>query len=41
LVTGSVVGRTGPSDVTIADLTGVAVEDIVVAEMALQGLAGL
>lgn len=41
LVTGSVLGRTGPSDVTIADLTGVAVEDIVVAEMALQGLKAL
>ncbi len=41
LVTGSVEGRTGSTDVTIADLTGVAVEDIVVAEMALKGLATL
>jgi len=40
LVDGSAVGRKGPDDITIADLTGVAVEDIVVAEMALLGLTG-
>lgn len=38
LVAGSGVGRTSQDDVTVADLTGVAVEDIVVAEMALAGL---
>lgn len=38
LVAGSAVGRTSPDDITVADLTGVAVEDIVVAEMALAGL---
>ena len=32
------LGRTGPADVTVADLTGVAVQDIVVAEMAVRGL---
>lgn len=38
LVVGSAIGRTSPDDITVADLTGVAVEDIVVAEMALSGL---
>ena len=40
LAGGSAVGRTQEDDITIADLTGVAVEDIVVAEMALAGLSG-
>jgi len=41
IVAGSAVGRTSSDDVTVADLTGVAVEDIVVAEMALAGLTAI
>jgi len=33
--------RTGEGDISIADLTGVAVQDMAVAELALQGLANL
>ena len=35
---GTARGRTQADDITVADLTGVAIEDIVVAEMALAGL---
>lgn len=40
LAEGAVTGRRGAGDVTVADLTGVAVEDIVAAEMALRSLVG-
>jgi ornithine cyclodeaminase len=34
------LGRTGPDQITVADLTGVAVQDIAVAEMAFRSLGG-
>ena len=39
IVAGSATGRSSGDDVTVADLTGVAVEDIAAAEMALAALS--
>jgi ornithine cyclodeaminase len=38
VLSGRAPGRTGASDITIADLTGVAIQDIVIAKAVLEGL---
>jgi ornithine cyclodeaminase len=38
VLSGRAPGRTGAADITIADLTGVAIQDIVIAKAVLEGL---
>lgn len=38
IIAGSAVGRTNEAQITVADLTGLAVQDIQIAKLALRGL---